>query len=126
MPSLGVSAGIRNENAYQLTMPFPRLGVSRRAAKSAFAYIQPPDDQVLPPGARAVASPVPGSVWKVLVSEGDTVVEGQSLAIVESMKMEFPVTAPCDGRVLQVRCQAGCGVTAGQDVVIASGCAAFG
>ncbi|MBA4109815.1 MAG: urea carboxylase [Leptothrix sp. (in: Bacteria)] len=78
----------------------------------------PPDDQALPPGARAVASPVPGSVWKVLVAEGDTVTEGQTLAVVESMKMEFPVLAPSDGTVLQVRCKEGSGVTAGQDVVV--------
>ncbi|MDI1259346.1 urea carboxylase [Aquabacterium sp.] len=78
----------------------------------------PSDDQALPPGARAVASPVPGSVWKVLVAEGDTVTEGQTLAVVESMKMEFPVLAPVDGTVLQVRCQEGSGVTAGQDVVV--------
>ncbi|WP_370652536.1 urea carboxylase [Aquabacterium sp.] len=78
----------------------------------------PADDQALPPGARAVASPVPGSVWKVLVAEGDAVTEGQTLAVVESMKMEFPVLAPADGTVLQVRCKEGSGVTAGQDVVV--------
>ena len=37
---------------------------------------------------------MPGSVWKVLVAEGAQVVEGQTLAVVESMKMEFPVLAP--------------------------------
>jgi urea carboxylase len=78
----------------------------------------PTDEQALPPGARAVASPVPGSVWKVLVAEGAQVLEGQTLAVVESMKMEFPVLAPADGTVLQVRCQEGSGVTAGQDVVV--------
>jgi len=76
------------------------------------------DAPALPPGARAVTSPVPGSVWKVLVAEGAEVLEGQTLAVVESMKMEFPVLAPADGTVLQVRCQEGCGVTAGQDVVV--------
>ncbi|MGH6645972.1 urea carboxylase [Aquabacterium sp.] len=81
----------------------------------------PVDEQALPPGARAVASPVPGSVWKVLVAEGAKVIEGQTLAVVESMKMEFPVLAPCDGTVLQVRCKEGSGVTAGQDVVVLGG-----
>ena len=78
----------------------------------------PPDDTALPEGATAVGSPVPGSVWKVLVAEGDTVDEGQTLAVVESMKMEFPVTAPSKGTVLSVRCKEGSGVTAGQDVVV--------
>ncbi|RRS03045.1 urea carboxylase [Aquabacterium soli] len=78
----------------------------------------PPDDSALPEGATAVGSPVPGSVWKVLVAEGDTVDEGQTLAVVESMKMEFPVIAPLKGTVLSVRCKEGGGVTAGQDVVV--------
>ena len=78
----------------------------------------PPDDTALPDGATAVGSPVPGSVWKVLVAEGDVVDEGQTLAVVESMKMEFAVTAPIRGTVLGVRCKEGSGVTAGQDVVV--------
>ena len=76
------------------------------------------DADAIPEGATAVGSPVPGSVWKVLVNEGDEVSEGQTLAIVESMKMEFPVLAPASGKVLQVRCQEGHGVTAGQNVVV--------
>ena len=52
------------------------------------------------------------------MAEGDTVDEGQTLAVVESMKMEFPVTAPSKGTVLSVRCKEGSGVTAGQDVVV--------
>jgi urea carboxylase len=76
------------------------------------------DADAIPEGATAVGSPVPGSVWKVLVAEGDQVTEGQTLAVVESMKMEFPVLAPSAGTVLQVRCKEGSGVTAGQDVVV--------
>lgn len=78
----------------------------------------PQDDSALPEGATAVGSPVPGSVWKVMVAAGDVVTEGQTLAVVESMKMEFPVLAPSAGTVLQVRCKEGGGVTAGQDVVV--------
>ena len=43
------------------------------------------------------------NVWKVLVSEGDQVDDGDTLVILESMKMEIPVTAPCDGTVTEVR-----------------------
>ncbi|WP_119155223.1 urea carboxylase [Caldimonas tepidiphila] len=72
----------------------------------------------LPEGARAVASSVPGSVWKLLVAEGDEVAEGQTLVVVESMKMEFAITAPCAGRVWRVACREGGAVGAGQDVVV--------
>jgi len=46
--------------------------------------------------------------------------EGQTLAVVESMKMEFPVPATTDGTVLSVRCQEGSGVTSGQTLVVLS------
>ena len=49
-----------------------------------------------------VQSEVAGSVWKVRVKEGDTVARDQELMILESMKMEIPVEAPCDGTVASV------------------------
>ena len=39
------------------------------------------------------------NVWKVLVSEGDTVADGDTLVILESMTMEIPVLAEADGTV---------------------------
>lgn len=75
----------------------------------------------LPPGARSVATAVPGSVWKLLVAEGDTVAEGDALLVIESMKMEFTVPAPCAGQVLRMACREGSAVAAGQDVVVIQG-----
>lgn len=46
-----------------------------------------------------VLSEVTGTVWKVVVNDGDTVQEGQTLVIVESMKMEIPVEASASGQV---------------------------
>ncbi len=40
-----------------------------------------------------------GSVWKVLVKEGDDVTEGQTLFIMEVMKMEVPYDSPVTGRI---------------------------
>lgn len=42
------------------------------------------------------------NVFKVLVKAGDTVSEGDEVAILESMKMEIPVTAPVSGTVTSV------------------------
>ncbi len=39
------------------------------------------------------------NVWKVVVADGDTVAEGDTLVILESMKMEIPVLAENDGTV---------------------------
>ncbi|WP_010289508.1 acetyl-CoA carboxylase biotin carboxyl carrier protein subunit [Kurthia massiliensis] len=49
-----------------------------------------------------IKSEMAGTVWKVLVKEGDTVEEGQEVVILESMKMEIPVEAEESGTVKRV------------------------
>ena len=68
--------------------------------------------------ATAVESPVPGSVWKILVEPGREVAEGETLIIVESMKMEIAVCAPSSGLVREVRCAEGRSIQVGQALVI--------
>ena len=43
------------------------------------------------------------NVWKVVVAEGDSVSDGDTLVILESMKMEIPVVAESDGTVQELR-----------------------
>ena len=74
----------------------------------------------IPEGAHALTSSVPGSIWKVAVQEGQSVAEGDTLMVVESMKMEFNILAPAHGTVLQVLGREGTAVNAGQPVVILS------
>jgi acetyl-CoA carboxylase biotin carboxyl carrier protein len=50
-----------------------------------------------------VKSEINASVWQVLVKPGDAVEADQELIILESMKTEIPVTAPCDGVVREVK-----------------------
>jgi urea carboxylase len=71
-----------------------------------------------PDGAQPVASAVQGSVWQVLVKEGDAVRAGDTLVVVESMKMEFAITATRAGTVWRVACREGGAVQAGQNVVV--------
>jgi urea carboxylase len=75
----------------------------------------------LPPNSRAVASHVAGNIWKIEVAEGDTVKAGDTLLIVESMKMEIAVTAPAAGKVLRLFCKEGSQVAAGQDLLVLQG-----
>jgi biotin carboxyl carrier protein len=49
-----------------------------------------------------IRSEVSGSVWKVEVTVGQQVNEGDTLVVVESMKMEIPITAPADGTVTEI------------------------
>lgn len=44
-----------------------------------------------------------GNLWKLLVSVGDTVEEGEDVAILESMKMEIPIAADEDGTVKEIK-----------------------
>ena len=54
-----------------------------------------------------ITSPMPGTLQTVYVSDGDHVVAGQALAVVEAMKMEHTVVAPGDGIVVRVLGHAG-------------------
>ncbi len=72
----------------------------------------------LPPGAEAVEAHVPGSVWKLAVKEGEQVRRGQTLLIVESMKMEILVEAPRDAVVLRLLVTEGRPVSPGQVVCV--------
>jgi len=65
-------------------------------------------------GAEAVDAPVQGNLWKVLVNEGDTVKEGDVLAIAESMKMEVSIEAPESGVISKVLCHEGENIYAGK------------
>ena len=66
-----------------------------------------------------VRSPIPGRVVKLLVKAGDAVSVGQTLVVLEAMKMENELRAPRTGRVVEVdaRCVEGAPVESGQDLV---------
>ncbi len=66
--------------------------------------------------AQPVVSEVTGKVWKVLCPVGTQVGEEEPILIVESMKMEIPVIAPCAGRVASLTVGEGDGVSEGQQV----------
>jgi urea carboxylase len=74
--------------------------------------------EVLEAGHVAVVSPVSGSVWKIASSPGQSVKAGDTLVLVESMKMELPVTAPMDGVIIQLRCSEGRAVAVAQTLLI--------
>ena len=61
-----------------------------------------------------VLSEISGSVWKVEVQPGEAVQAGQTLLVVESMKMEIPVEAPAAGTVRELRVAEGEAVKDGQ------------
>ena len=64
-----------------------------------------------------VKAPLPGVVTKVLVSTGQAVKKGDTVVVLEAMKMENNITAECDGSVTGVCCAAGDSVMEGTTLV---------
>ncbi|MAL93080.1 MAG: urea carboxylase, partial [Pseudomonas sp.] len=76
------------------------------------------EDAPLGAGQHGIESHIAGNLWQVSVAEGTRVEAGDVLVILESMKMEIPLTAPVAGVVKEVRAQPGSPVRAGQRVVV--------
>lgn len=68
-------------------------------------------------GLDSLAATMPGVVLETLVAEGDQVERGQTLVLLEAMKMELRVTAPHAGQVRKLLCSAGQTVERGQILV---------
>ncbi len=65
-----------------------------------------------------VEAHITGTVWKIEVEVGDTVEEGDTVVVLESMKMEMPVEAEDPGTVAEIRCEEGQAVSEGDTLVV--------
>jgi acetyl-CoA carboxylase biotin carboxyl carrier protein len=65
-----------------------------------------------------VEAHITGTVWKVECEVGQHVVEGETLVILESMKMEMPVEAEDGGVVRKIVCREGQSVSEGDTLVV--------
>lgn len=69
---------------------------------------------------KQITAMMAGTVLEVLVNAGDTISSGQDVILIESMKMQLPITSELDGKVEQVKVSAGDFVNEGDAVVILS------
>jgi biotin carboxyl carrier protein len=69
-------------------------------------------------GDAMITSPMPGRVLKVLVAEGDEVAVGQSVVVVEAMKMENELKSPKAGKVTEVQAKEGSTVENGAPLIV--------
>ena len=106
-----------NGKTYQVETEKPAAPAPKPAAPKA-APVAAPAPAAEPKAAAPVAadgvkvkSPLPGSVIKVVVAEGQAIKKGDTLLVLESMKMENPIMAEQDGTVKQIV------VAAGQNVM---------
>lgn len=77
----------------------------------------PRDTESIPSEGEPIPSPMAGNIWKAKVLPGALVEEGDTLFVIESMKMEFPVLAPHSGRVHTVLVKEGQMVQGGQNLL---------
>ncbi len=68
--------------------------------------------------ATSVRAHIAGTVWKVEVAAGDQVKEGQTVVILESMKMEMPVEAEDEGTVKEILVSEGQAVSEGDVLMV--------
>ena len=93
--------------------------VVRPAAKPAAAPAAAPAAKPAAGGAKSgVKSPLPGVILDIKVKEGDEVKKGQTVIILEAMKMENIINADKDGKVAAINVSKGESVLEGTDLVI--------
>lgn len=82
------------------------------------ANVTPIREAVVSEGQIAVEAPMPGTVLRIEVSEGEIVKSGDVLLILEAMKMENEILAPKDGRVASIPTSVGTNVSKDDKLVI--------
>jgi acetyl-CoA carboxylase biotin carboxyl carrier protein len=65
-----------------------------------------------------VEAHITGTVWKVECQVGQQIEDGDTVVVIESMKMEMPVEAEDEGTVKEIRCEEGQSVTEGDVLVV--------
>ena len=86
----------------------------RSSSRSILRPVPQAQEALLP----EVEAHITGTVWKIEVEVGDSVEEGDTVVILESMKMEMPVEAEDPGVVKEIRCVEGQSVSEGDVLVV--------
>ena len=106
---------------YQVDLPGRAATPAPAAAPASPAPVATPRAAAAAPvaagGANSVTAMMPGRVISVEVKPGDEVKRGQTVCVIESMKMEQAIASPGDGRVRSVPVSAGDSVQRGQTLV---------
>ena len=76
----------------------------------------------IPVGCISVSSPITGNVWQIAVQAGARVKAGDELIVVEAMKMEIPIAADETGEIVEVRCERGRTIYAGETLLVLRPC----
>jgi acetyl/propionyl-CoA carboxylase alpha subunit len=111
--------GVRRH--YAVHRAGPSVLVSDADGSSTFADVPLFPSPVVAAAPGSLVAPMPGSIARVNVAVGDLVASGDTLIVLEAMKMEHTVRAPHAGTVVDVRAVAGQQVEAGAVLVVVDG-----
>ena len=100
-----------NGTAYEVEIELIDANAVASAPAAAPAPAQAP--AAAPAGGQTINAPMPGTILKVNVANGQAVKKGDVLMILEAMKMENEIMAPCDGTVAGVSVAQGASVDSG-------------
>jgi biotin carboxyl carrier protein len=101
-----------NGNVYEITIEeIDKKDIKTVAPTQTSAPVAPAAPTVA--GGQTITAPMPGNILKVNVQNGQAVKKGDVLFILEAMKMENEIMAPCDCTVASVNTSAGTTVEAG-------------
>ncbi len=104
-----ITIEVIDQSEVQTAQPAP----AATAPASVAAPAPAPAPAATPAGGTTINAPMPGTILKVNVANGQAVKKGDILLILEAMKMENEILAPCDGTVTGVNVQSGASVETG-------------
>ena len=103
---------------YEAIAPSAPAAAAPVAAPAAAPAAAAPAAPVVTGSGEMVAAPMPGTILKVNVQNGQAVKEGELLVVLEAMKMENEIYAPKSGTVAQVATSKGASVNTGDVLVV--------
>jgi pyruvate carboxylase subunit B len=118
-PALGGQQNlIINVNGKDYNVSVRPDGTVLQTVPAAGAQAAPAAQSAIPADATVIKAPMPGTMFKVLVKEGDSVEKNQPVVILEAMKMENEIQTPKAGKVLQVLVNEGDPIEEGKILVV--------
>ncbi|MGL5272807.1 MAG: acetyl-CoA carboxylase biotin carboxyl carrier protein [Phocaeicola sp.] len=108
-----------NGTSYKVEMEKKQKAAAPKPIVRAAAPVKPVAPIAKPAsGKAAVKSPLPGVILEIKVNVGDVVKKGQTVLILEAMKMENNINADRDGKIASICVEKGSSVLEGNDLVI--------
>jgi len=117
--AMEVQLQLEQESLARLEAAKEKAGASNPSAHGGGAFGESGDDPAWDePGMIKVAAGFTANVWDIKVKPGDTVEKGDTVIVLEAMKMESPVLAPVSGTVKAIAAEQGALAAAGQVLLV--------